>query len=104
MNLIENELARREKSSFKSRISQGIDNIKKDFKEKREFKKELKSTEKQAYTQGLKKEAKRYGSYRAKERYAKKKQGKGLKFALPKSSTPDFMKLPKGKEKNVFDW
>ncbi len=58
MTLIEKEIARREKSSFKNKISQGFANIKKDFKEKREFKKELKSTEKQAYHQGLKKEAK----------------------------------------------
>jgi len=104
MSLIEEELERRRKPTFKNKVSGAIENIKKDFREKKEFNKELKQTEKEGYKIGLRKEAKRYGVYKAKQKYSKKRKSKGLKFSLPKEKTPDFMKLPKNKEKTAFDW
>lgn len=102
MTLMEKELEKRKKNkwSFKNKL----DDIKQSFKEQRDFNRELKETERRAYKNAMVKEAKKYGSHKAKQRYAKKKQGKSkIKFKLPKNETPGFMKLPKDKE-NAFDW
>ena len=113
MSLMEKEIEKRKRNSFKSKMSKSFDlaksKVKNKFnevqaqqKEQKNFNTKLKTIEKRSYRRSLQSEAKRAGRIKARTKYRSKKSMIS-KIGSFTSSTPGFMEMPgnnKKKKKN----